>query len=65
MFGKVIVVLNSAKAAKDLLERRGAIYSDRNVMPFYGMWVLGSFNRAFLAHKDQDGVGLGYASCEK
>lgn len=63
IFGKVIVVLNTAKAAKDLLEKRGAIYSDRTVLPFYEMWVLESFTRAALAHnEDQDGVGLGYAS---
>ena len=31
-------------------------------MPFYEMWALESFARAVLAHKDQDGVGLGYAS---
>ena len=54
--------MNTAKAAKDLLEKRGAIYSDRTVMAFYEMWVLESFGRALLAHKDQDGVGLGYAS---
>jgi hypothetical protein len=63
IFGKVIVVLNTAKAAKDLLEKRGAIYSDRSVMPFYEMWVSESFTRAVWAHnRDQDGVGLGYAS---
>jgi hypothetical protein len=38
--GQVIVVLNTAKATRDLLEKRGAIYSDRPVMPFYKMWVL-------------------------
>ena len=33
VFGRVIVVLNSLKANKDLLERRGDIYSDRPVAP--------------------------------
>jgi hypothetical protein len=38
VFGQVIIVLNSVKATKDLLERRGEIYSDRPVVPFYDMW---------------------------
>ncbi|KAH9970772.1 cytochrome P450 [Russula compacta] len=37
VFGKVIIVLNSVKATKDLLEKRGEIYSDRPVIPFYNM----------------------------
>ncbi|KAF8257685.1 cytochrome P450 [Lactarius quietus] len=44
IFGQVIVVLSSTKATKDLLEKRGDIYSDRPVIPFYEMmdfgWVL-------------------------
>jgi hypothetical protein len=40
VFGKVIVVLNSFKASKDLLERRGDIYSDRPVVPSVEMYVL-------------------------
>ena len=39
VFGKVIVVLNSLKASKDLLERRGDIYSDRPVIPVFEMYV--------------------------
>jgi hypothetical protein len=39
VFGKVIVVLNSYKANKDLLERRGNIYSDRPVIPILEMYV--------------------------
>jgi hypothetical protein len=35
--GKVIVVLNSFKANKDLLERRGEIYSDRPAIPILEM----------------------------
>ena len=38
VFGQVIIVLNSVKATKDLLEKRGEIYSDRPVIPFYEMW---------------------------
>ena len=36
-FGKVVVVLNSLKANKDLLEKRGDIYSDRPVFPIFQM----------------------------
>ena len=39
VFGRVIVVLNSLKANKDLLERRGDIYSDRPVAPSIEMYV--------------------------
>ncbi|KAI0278758.1 cytochrome P450 [Russula aff. rugulosa BPL654] len=37
VFGKVIIVLNSLKANKDLLERRADIYSDRIVIPIIEM----------------------------
>jgi hypothetical protein len=40
LFGQVIVILNTAKAAKDLLEKRAAIYSDRPVLPLYEMCVI-------------------------
>jgi len=39
VFGKVIVVLNSFKTNKDLLERRADIYSDRTVIPIIEMYV--------------------------
>jgi len=39
VFGQVIVVLNSTKATKDLLERRGNIYSDRPIVPIHEMYV--------------------------
>ena len=42
VFGKVIVVLNSLKANKDLLERRGDIYSDRPLIPIFDMYVFSS-----------------------
>ena len=38
-FGQVIVVLNSIKVNKDLLERRPDIYSDRPVIPIFDMYV--------------------------
>jgi len=42
VFGKVIVILNSAKATKELFERRGEIYSDRPAIPIHEMYVLSS-----------------------
>jgi hypothetical protein len=42
VFGKIIVVLNSLKANKDLLERRGYIYSDRPLIPIFDMYVFSS-----------------------
>jgi hypothetical protein len=40
VFGKVIIILNTAKAVKDLLEKRGDICSDRPVITFFEMYVL-------------------------
>ena len=37
VFGKVIVVLSSLKANKDLLEKRSGVYSDRPVLPIFQM----------------------------
>ncbi|KAI0061731.1 cytochrome P450 [Artomyces pyxidatus] len=37
VLGQVIVVANTAKVAKELLEKRGTIYSDRPSIPFYDM----------------------------
>ncbi|KAF8504849.1 cytochrome P450 [Russula emetica] len=45
VFGKAIVVLNSLKTNRDLLERRADIYSDRTVIPIIEMmkwdWMVG------------------------
>lgn len=38
--GQVIVVLNSIKANKDLLEKRPDIYSDRPLIPIFEMYVI-------------------------
>lgn len=43
IFGRVIIVLNSIKTTKDLLEGRGDIYSDRPVIPIHEMYVFLSF----------------------
>jgi len=45
VFGKVIVVLNSLKTNKDLLEKRADIYSDRIVIPIIEMYAFS--NRVF------------------
>ncbi|KAI0263954.1 cytochrome P450 [Gloeopeniophorella convolvens] len=37
VLGQVIVVLNSVRAAKDLLEKCGDVYSDRPPVPFFDM----------------------------
>ena len=47
IFGQVVVVLNSAKVAKDLFDKRAAIYSDRSPMAMYDMCVLESAMRPF------------------
>ena len=44
VFGKVIVVLNSLKANKDLLEKHGDVYSDRPEIPIIQMYVFLSLN---------------------
>lgn len=65
-FGKVIVVLNTANAAKDLLEKRSEIYSDRSVLPIHEMYVLEfHIQCAILADLDQDGMGLDPDICKK
>lgn len=48
VFGQVIVVLSSTKATKDLLEKRGDIYSDRPVIPFYEMYVIRWITTVFI-----------------
>ncbi|KAF8504886.1 cytochrome P450 [Russula emetica] len=35
ILGRVVVILGSTKSTKDLLEKRGEIYSDRPVIPFF------------------------------
>ena len=40
VLGQTIVILNSHKAARDLLEKRGTIYSDRPALPSLEMSVI-------------------------
>jgi hypothetical protein len=44
VFGQVIVILSLVKATKDLLERRGDIYSDHPVIPIYEMYAVSELN---------------------
>jgi hypothetical protein len=57
VFGKVIVVLNSLKTNKDLLERRADIYSDRTVVPIIEMYVFS--NRVLFTHGVSPSPSLG------
>ncbi len=45
VLGRVVVILGSTKATKDLLGKRGNVYSDRPVIPFFEMYAhkFGSF----------------------
>ena len=45
IIGKPMIILNSAKAARDLLQVRGAIYSDRPISALYKMLVIFSGTR--------------------
>jgi len=40
VFSEVVVVLNSLSSLKDLLEKRGQIYSERPALPIAEMYVL-------------------------
>ena len=40
VLGRVVVILGSTKATKDLLEKRAGVYSDRPVIPFFEMYAL-------------------------
>lgn len=53
VFGKVIVILNTVKGTKDLLEKRADIYSDRPAIPIYEMYVchLGSACFCVTSHQ--------------
>jgi len=64
VFGQVVVVLNSIKTTKDLLERRGDIYSDRPPLTIYEMCVISSFASPAEFDKVQDEVALVRACCK-
>ena len=59
LFGQVVVVLNTAKAAKDLLDKRSAIYSDRPPTPIYEMYVL-EFFCGFFGSRQSGWGGAGF-----
>ncbi|KAJ7653505.1 cytochrome P450, partial [Mycena rosella] len=52
VFGEHILVLNSARAASELLEKRAGIYSDRPTIPMVSItgW---DFNLTFMPHTDK------------
>ena len=59
VFGQVIVVLNSIKASKDLVEKRPDIYSDRPLIPIFDMYVFSrTENSCIVSDEVQDGVVL-------
>ena len=39
VLGRVVVILGSTEATKNLLGKRGNVYSDRPVIPFFEMYV--------------------------
>jgi|SRR5712671_2919878 len=39
VLGRVVVILGSTKATKDLIEKHGHIFSDRPVIPIFEMYV--------------------------
>jgi hypothetical protein len=47
VFGRVIVVLNTFEATRDLLEKRGDICSDRPAVPIFEMYAF-SIERPYL-----------------
>jgi hypothetical protein len=67
ILGRVVVILGSTKATKDLLEKRGAIYSDRPVIPFFEMCAIG-FRKNLLILRlikgFQDGCPMESTICE-
>ncbi|KAH9985832.1 hypothetical protein BJV74DRAFT_775392, partial [Russula compacta] len=63
---QVIVVLNTAEAAKDLLENRRDIYPDRPPVPDLRNMRAWSFRAGFLQSTSfRDGMGVGFALCKK
>lgn len=39
VLGRVVVILGSTEATKNLLGKRGNVYSDRPVIPFFEMYA--------------------------
>jgi hypothetical protein len=52
VFGQKIVILGSATVVNDLLEKRGAIYSDRAITPMLDLYVRAVRRTICLADKD-------------
>lgn len=58
ILGRVVIVLGSTKATKDLLEKSGDIYSDRPVIPFFEMYAIGFGKSNVSADTAQDGCAM-------
>jgi hypothetical protein len=58
VLGRVLVILGSTKATKDLLEKRAGVYSDRPVIPFFEMYALESDKPPIVADTAQDGCAV-------
>jgi hypothetical protein len=64
--GQLVVVLSSPSAIKDLLERRGEVYSDRPVLRLHQVYAPSKPLSSVLSHahdffKTQDRNGLALA----
>ncbi|ETW82095.1 hypothetical protein HETIRDRAFT_475560 [Heterobasidion irregulare TC 32-1] len=55
--GQPIVILNSAKIARDLLEKRGALYSDRPLIPMLDLMGFDVFNLTMRRYSEEWRVG--------
>lgn len=53
VLGQRLVILNSHKAAKDLLDKRGEIYSDRPVVPVFKIMGVDWWNIVFTSYSHE------------
>lgn len=53
VLGQHIIVLNSAKSAMELLDKKSSVYSDRPVLPMGGELVGWKHSLGFLSHGDR------------
>ena len=59
MLGNSILSVNSYQAANDLLNKKGAIYSDRPRLPMVKELLVLLYRRGFdISHYSQHGMGL-------
>ncbi|THH19211.1 hypothetical protein EW146_g1905 [Bondarzewia mesenterica] len=53
MLGKTVVVINSAEVAKELLDKRGSVYSDRPSIPMHDLMSFNSFSLVTMRYGNQ------------